>query len=405
MPRLKGSSARTNSSPASTGKPQQNPADQRRQKREGRYRDPPYPPQKGPSKQDPNATPTGQVEWLNDAAFRRYLELLGDGLYGRTPYGRGIRALLRKIKVVQAGQEAAYRLAGSNMNANAVLVAPGYSVCGGGGNRLVTLAGLCAWNGLNDVVGNSQIFIGSLNSRPSAFTARDYLSPYNPNPAFSNMTQRAAYTRTVVPGPNPYISSTFRTPGIRPNTPTNIWPWIAPLTPYTPPVPVPVNSLWVRPGRNSSPEGPASFRGQRPVARRNTAGRPKPPGPGVREKKGKSKIGAAVFAIMNAYTETDDLADGLYNALPGYVKAKVWANSGKPVGGLHAGQKLLAVYQNIKSLNVGLAVKNIIANQIEDAFYGRLSGGASKNLGAAGFNMAGTRLGGLGGGYQGGAGP
>ena len=105
-----------------------------------------------------------------------------------------------------------------------------------------------------------------------------------------------------------------------------------------------------------------------------------PPEKYTRERKfiSKSKaLGIVLFKVLDKVSEAADVVDAVYEALPEKVR-KRWPCKKRPgpvdnfgqygIGG--ADCKAAAIYYNLHSVDVEQAVRNIIANQLEDAIYG-----------------------------------
>lgn len=227
-------------------------------------------------------------------------------------------------------------------------------------------------------------------------------------------------------------------PMIRPYPASNPWaqPQGLPL-----PMPIPAPAPWARP--RQKPEfmpGEHTYSGPRPAPRpRNnptvmvrgapspasqsgTNIRPRPPGPGVKERKMTIRIGGAAGWIINGITEGIDFIDALHDALDENCKAKPkWKSGdrpgfGKPRAGEQSGhwrtaaggarvygywqastplERAEAVYKNIECLNLGKAFQNLLHEQLEDFAYGqlgrKLGQGASRGIRPVGF-QTGTAL-------------
>lgn len=129
-----------------------------------------------------------------------------------------------------------------------------------------------------------------------------------------------------------------------------------------------------------------------------------PPGPGVKERKitGPGKL----IQLLNAATETVDIMEALFDALPDDCKAEYRRKTTRarreytrrkragntPKGPLYnkASQtldKAQAVYKCFPHIDVDTAVYNIIKNHVEDEIYGRLGlRGVGRYGGSAGAN-------------------
>lgn len=96
---------------------------------------------------------------------------------------------------------------------------------------------------------------------------------------------------------------------------------------------------------------------------------PQPPGPGSKERKGRSNSAALLWfyqTVRKAWHEIDEATeklDILYDALPGWVRNRVRAK--KP----H--EKIKALYDYWQYIDVNDAVMGLIINEVEDAAIGR----------------------------------
>lgn len=103
---------------------------------------------------------------------------------------------------------------------------------------------------------------------------------------------------------------------------------------------------------------------------------PKPPEKGVRERKSYVSIGHAAYWAVNAITETNDAVTALYKGLPLHLQkrnAKFF-------------DKVLAIWDNIGTIpseNVEKMLVNLIANELQDAFYGMAGVALRKGVRAA----------------------
>lgn len=130
---------------------------------------------------------------------------------------------------------------------------------------------------------------------------------------------------------------------------------------------------------------------------------PRPPRPSIdpvqreppreREKQRKvvtktAAIGIALFRALDRISESAEIVDAIYDALPDDVK-KRWKQPGKP--GDNFGQygidgadwKLRALYYNWHKVDVEQAIKNIIKNELQDQTIGRIQAGLPVNTGQA----------------------
>jgi hypothetical protein len=111
------------------------------------------------------------------------------------------------------------------------------------------------------------------------------------------------------------------------------------------------------------------------------AARSQPPKAGTKERKSKAaQLGAAAFNVLDKISEGSEVVDAIYQALPGDVRRR-WNNNerrGAFSKGDNAGQygidgadwKLRALYHNWDKVNINTALKNILANELEDRLYG-----------------------------------
>lgn len=85
---------------------------------------------------------------------------------------------------------------------------------------------------------------------------------------------------------------------------------------------------------------------------------------GVKERKVILSVGGVTSTIVGAITEANDLINAIWDALPQKYRSK---------GKLGLQDKLKDLYRHWDVVDLPLAVANIIAEQIQDAFYGRAS--------------------------------
>lgn len=115
--------------------------------------------------------------------------------------------------------------------------------------------------------------------------------------------------------------------------------------------------------------------------------------PGERQRKiltRSAKIGIALYKALDAVSETAEVVEAIFEALPDDVQ-KRWRHCNKKyqgssfgqygVGGAHC--KLQAIYHNIHRLDVEQALKNILKNELQDRIIGGMQAGLPKNTGAA----------------------
>lgn len=124
----------------------------------------------------------------------------------------------------------------------------------------------------------------------------------------------------------------------------------------------------------------------------------RPPRPREKERKGQvaAGVGAAVKAAFAA-SEGKDAVEALWDALPDHIKRST-PKTGRTRKGALIGEgqpystvldKALHLFKNLKHLNLSVAARNLLINQIVDKFIGTLSAkGADKlrkQLGASGW--------------------
>lgn len=112
-------------------------------------------------------------------------------------------------------------------------------------------------------------------------------------------------------------------------------------------------------------------------------------------KDGKKRTGLqSILRVLNAVSESAEVVDSVYQALPKSVKNKYDCDSkGKSKRGLidNAGQygidgadcKLAAIYNNFHKIDWHEAIKNIIANEIQDKVHGTVYKNVPRNIGHA----------------------
>lgn len=128
----------------------------------------------------------------------------------------------------------------------------------------------------------------------------------------------------------------------------------------------------------------------RPIGRR-------PPGRRTKEKKVLSKskrIGIGIFNLMDFMSESADIIDAIYEALPKDVQ-KRWARGRRGAvdqfgqyGINGADWKLQAIYHNWHKLDAVAAVENIIKNELEDKVYGAIHKHLPKQAGGQAMEPA-----------------
>lgn len=109
---------------------------------------------------------------------------------------------------------------------------------------------------------------------------------------------------------------------------------------------------------------------------------PQPPGRGTKERKGGlPPWAAAVWRGVGPITEASDFIGSVYEALPRRLKIAEYKKRGRQP---NPAEKLEIIYRNIGSLDLGKALGNIVANEVEDRAigkFGKALGQASANAG------------------------
>ncbi len=113
---------------------------------------------------------------------------------------------------------------------------------------------------------------------------------------------------------------------------------------------------------------PAAFR----------ASRSQPAEPNVKERKGKAgQLGAALFKALDVISEGSEVVDAFYQALPQSTRTE-WGRRNPKKREDNQGQyglggaewKGQALYHNWHKVDFGKAIKNVLANELEDRLYG-----------------------------------
>lgn len=139
------------------------------------------------------------------------------------------------------------------------------------------------------------------------------------------------------------------------------------------------------------PTGPVTLRPPRPGRPPSEPVRREPPREREKQRKAvtkTAKIGIALFRALDAASESAEIVDAIYDALPEDVKKRWWRpdrqgdNFGQyGLGG--ADWKLQALYYNWHRVDVVQAIKNIIKNELTDQTIGRIQAGLPVNTGQA----------------------
>ncbi len=113
---------------------------------------------------------------------------------------------------------------------------------------------------------------------------------------------------------------------------------------------------------------PAAFRASRSM----------PAGPNVHERKGKAgQLGAALFKALDVISEGSEVVDAFYQALPQATRTE-WGRRNPKKRSDNQGQyglggaewKAQALFHNWHKVDFGKAIKNVLANELEDRLYG-----------------------------------
>lgn len=171
----------------------------------------------------------------------------------------------------------------------------------------------------------------------------------------------------------------------RPETPFG-WHQVGPK-----PAPKPQTVNPVKPGTTT-----VLVPGTKPVTRPNSSALPRPPGKHTKETK--VRMGAAMTAVwhgIGTLTEVGDFATVLYENLPKKLKVGFYEKHGRQP---KPHEKLLWSYFNLNQLDIGGALHDYIANEIEDRLYalgGKQMGKANRKWNRPiGFEAGGTLTGG-----------
>lgn len=210
----------------------------------------------------------------------------------------------------------------------------------------------------------------------------------------------AEATPAITPAPNPNIIRTI--PANRPYTDIPVLePFAEPEPIIKPPTPeeiIQATRPWafdVTPTRSTSPSpvrSPATTPGGSvPV---DTVGR-NPPATGERERKMMSKsvkVAVALYKALDKVSEAAEVVDAFYDALPddvkkkwgcGKIKGRGLADTAGQYGIDKADCKGKALYHNWHKVDMEDAIKNIIANHINDKIIGGYKRKLPKNIGNA----------------------
>jgi len=117
-------------------------------------------------------------------------------------------------------------------------------------------------------------------------------------------------------------------------------------------------------------------------------GPPSPPGRGRRERKGVSTM-RTVLSMLDTLSEAAEVVDAVFEALPKKVQRKWKCNrkgfidAAGQYGIDNADCKIKAIFWNIHKIDMEQAVKNIIANEIQDRVIGGIARASPVNVGRA----------------------
>lgn len=93
------------------------------------------------------------------------------------------------------------------------------------------------------------------------------------------------------------------------------------------------------------------------------------------EKEAKFKINGYVSGLLNAISETGDIIDAIWYSLPDSMRSPT----------TNPAQRARDIYNGYMSIDMNLAIKNLIIMQLTDAAIGRLSSSALRSLQRAGL--------------------
>lgn len=121
-----------------------------------------------------------------------------------------------------------------------------------------------------------------------------------------------------------------------------------------------------------------------------SAPRPRPPGARTRERKSKTNL-QRVLRFFDAVSETAELFGAFYDALPQDVKSKWKCNelsrglldSAGQYGISGADCKARALWHNWHHVDIEQALKNVVANEIQDRVIGAIAANSPRNVGHA----------------------
>lgn len=177
----------------------------------------------------------------------------------------------------------------------------------------------------------------------------------DPVPGFMNPFPKPGVSPFPLPLPYPVIPYVKPNPGLVEQSDRG-------PVPSTPPVAETIN-FSVSP--NVVPVPPHRFR---------------PPGPGVKEVKGRASVAGVpvVLGVVNGVSEALDALDAVHDALPSKYQAKPVPIGNGKWRAATAIEKGRALYRNADKIDLGQALANLIKEQVQDAFFGRIGNAAKK---------------------------
>lgn len=212
------------------------------------------------------------------------------------------------------------------------------------------------------------------------------------------------------PSPSPRWASTLSQPAVRPGINPAIDPFSLPINQ---PVPDRVALPWrltpyLQPNPWRSPHEQTQ-RGPQPAVRSgpkvhpridiDMSGRvrvdptPRPhqrrkPPPNVRERKIDMRIRGIAAAVIGFTTEGLDFINAIYKALPDQYKPGYYYVGGKWVKRWNASQwqRMNALWRHWDKVDIGQAIKEVAANQLEDKIFGGIGAAVGKSTFRAGFH-------------------
>lgn len=165
-------------------------------------------------------------------------------------------------------------------------------------------------------------------------------------------------------------------------------PGVVPLpnSPQPIPMPPPIRGPNSRPRSRDrdDPNNPPVKYPESPPVSGGTPTRPRPPGPGEKERKvaARDKVRQLLGWALSAYSEAGDLIDALYDALPDKLQSKLDRTPA---------DKFSTLYRHWQDVDIAEAMMNIVENMIEDRHFGKFIGESQDLLEELGLDWASLR--------------